>query len=86
MASFPSLSLLMATAGLTAVIGNKRYEAEVESFNIFYTRPIQIDQRIDIVAEVIEMSRNFGKVEITVSSDQDTLSRGILSVRMFKSR
>lgn len=86
MASFPSLSLLMAAAGLAAVIGNKRYEAEVENFSIFYTRPIQIDLKIVIVARVIDMSRNFGKVEITVSSEDDTLARGILSVRMFKSR
>ncbi len=86
MASFPSLSLLMAAAGLAAVIGNKRYEAEVENFNIFYTRPIQIDSRIVILAEVIDMSRNFSKVEITVLSGEDKLARGILSVRMFKSR
>ncbi|TZE83094.1 DRTGG domain-containing protein [Calorimonas adulescens] len=86
MASFPSLSLLMAAAGLSAVIGNKRYEAEVENFNIFYVRPIQIDIKIFIEAKVIDMSRNFSKVEITVSSEDEILARGILSVRMFKSR
>jgi predicted transcriptional regulator len=86
-ASMSSLNMLMSTACITALRNKNHVNVFVDSFTIFYMKPVQIDSTILIKAKVIGSGRNFAKVDVEMYDSADELcSKGMLSAKIMKGK
>ncbi|WP_225624179.1 DRTGG domain-containing protein [Thermoanaerobacterium thermosaccharolyticum] len=84
--SSSALMMLMCECGVSSVTRNKRFDAVVDNFLVYFIRPLQIGKSIEINATIIDYSGNFCKVEITVICDGTMIARSLMSLRLLKSK
>lgn len=85
-ASWNVLTFLMSTAGTFALRQKNHLNAAVDSITIFYIKPIQMDSTLIITARIIDISRNFAKIEVEMTSDneKELIGKALLSTRLLR--
>ena len=58
--------MLMTIVGTEAIIKSKNVDMIMDNFTSYFIRPIQIDFVIDVQGKIIDLGRNFCKVEIEI--------------------
>jgi len=81
-ASSGALMTLMANAGFEAFRVQKRLETVLDSFTVYFTKPVQLEQDIEVEAKIIDMGRKSGKAEITIVHEGKLVAKSIISVRV----
>ncbi|MGB9813680.1 MAG: DRTGG domain-containing protein [Thermovenabulum sp.] len=80
--SFGSLMTAMANAGLEAFRIVKRLETVPDTFTVYFSKPVQLGEEIVIKAEIMEIGRKAGKVEINVENESGMIAKGVMSVKV----
>lgn len=85
-ASWNTLSLIMSTLGLMALKHNNNINISVDSFTVYYMKPVQLDTNVAVYARCIDSSRNYSKVEVEMVSedDKEIIGKAFLSTRIFR--
>lgn len=82
-ASWSVLNFIMSITGISALKSKNIYNIIVDSFNVIFIKPLQIEAMIKSKAEIIDMGKNTAKVEITLTSGKDVIGKAYLVTKMF---
>lgn len=84
--SWSTLTLMMSKAGIISLRKKNHLNVEVDSFTVFYARPVQLDMGIIINAKIIDMGKNLSKVEIEMLLDgsREIIAKALLSARVIR--
>jgi len=82
--SSSALMMLMCESGIFAITQNKRYDAVVDNLSIYFIKPVQPEQSIEVVAKTIEVSNNFGKLDIQIFHEKNEIAKALMSLRLLK--
>ncbi|MEG0480925.1 MAG: DRTGG domain-containing protein [Clostridium sp.] len=82
MASWSVLNFILSTTGIAALRAHKIYNIVVDSFNVVFIKPLQLESEITCFGEIIDISRNSAKVEISLRSENELIGRGYLVCKM----
>lgn len=83
-ASAGVLVMLMSTAGSIAIKTQKHLDSVIDSFMIYYIKPLQLANTIEIYADIVNMGRNFYKVDVAAYSDAKIVSKAMMSAKLLK--
>lgn len=83
-ASWSSLNMLMTIVGTEAIIKSKNVDMIMDNFTSYFIRPIQIDFVIDVHGKIIDLGRNFCKVEIEILYKDTIIAKSMMSARIMK--
>ncbi|MCY6371260.1 DRTGG domain-containing protein [Clostridium ganghwense] len=83
-ASWSSLNMLLSTIGIMTLRHKNNINITVDSIMTYFMKPVQMDSVIDIYAEIIDMGRNFSKVEITMYKKKELIAKAFLSAKMVR--
>ena len=84
-ASWSSLNMLLSTVGLMALRQKNSINVSVDSIMVYFMKPVQVDNVIDIYANIIDMGRNFCKVEIDMfDKNKELIAKAMLSAKVLK--
>jgi predicted transcriptional regulator len=84
-ASWNILSLIMSSSGINALKQRNHLNVAVDSFAVFYCKPVQNDSDITITANIIDIGRNASKVEIEmVAANDELIGKALLSAKILK--
>lgn len=78
------LVTLMSTAGSIAVKNKSHLNSLIDSFTVYFIKPLQLDSKIEIDAEVINRGRNFYKVDLSVRHNGEIVSKAMMSAKIMK--
>jgi predicted transcriptional regulator len=76
------LTTLMTKAAFCAIQEQKKGDLVMDNMSIYFMRPLQIETEIDIVAKTIEVSRKFGKVEVSIFHQDNLIVRAMLTAQL----
>ncbi|MCG0274807.1 MAG: CBS domain-containing protein [Thermosediminibacteraceae bacterium] len=80
--SHSSLIGAMINAGIDAFRSKRRPEIIPDSFTVYFSRPVQLDEEIEINADIIEIGRKSGKVEVSLFGRNNLVAKAIMSVKV----
>ncbi|KRQ87093.1 Cobalt-dependent inorganic pyrophosphatase [Caloramator mitchellensis] len=85
-ASWNTLSMIMSTLGSLALKHNNNINVSVDSFSVYFIKPVQLDSKIQILVKCIDSSKNYAKVEIEMisESDKEVVGKALLSAKIFR--
>jgi len=84
-ASWSSLNMMLSTMGIMTLRQKNNISIYVDSIMTYFMEPVQIDSEIDVYAEVIDMGRSFGKVQIDMFDKKKALmAKAMISAKIFK--
>lgn len=84
-ASWNALTLIMSTVGTLALRQRNQINVAVDSFTVMYAKPVQVDSVVIVNAEIIDMGRNFSKVEIEmISEEKELVGKAMLSAKIMR--
>ncbi|QXM06468.1 DRTGG domain-containing protein [Crassaminicella indica] len=83
-ASAGVLVLLMSTAGCTAIKKQKNLDSVIDSFMIYYIKPLQLENKFEIYADIINVSRKFYKVDITAYHNDEIVAKAMMSAKQLR--
>lgn len=78
------LNTILLAASHYALKGDNKFEIVPESFTIYYLRPLQLNEEIQVNARVIEDSRNSGKVDIEILDGGSYVIRGLYAAKILR--
>ncbi|MDI3477314.1 MAG: hypothetical protein PWQ59_839 [Thermoanaerobacterium sp.] len=84
--SSSALMMLMCECGVSSVTRNKRFDAVVDNFLVYFIRPLQTEKSIEVNTTIIDYSGNFCKVEISVIYDGTMIAKALMSLRLLKNK
>jgi predicted transcriptional regulator len=85
-ASWNALSLIMSTTGTIALMQKNHLNVAVDSFMVFYVKPVQVDTNVIINVNIIDMGRSFSKVEIEMITEheKELIGKALLSAKILR--
>jgi predicted transcriptional regulator len=84
-ASWSSLNMLLSTMGLMALRQKNNINISVDSMMTYFMKPVQVDSIIHIYTKILDMGRNFCKIEIEMyDKDKEIVGKSILSAKVLK--
>ncbi|QZY56030.1 DRTGG domain-containing protein [Crassaminicella profunda] len=83
-ASAGVLVLLMSTAGCSAIKMQKNLDSVIDSFMIYYIKPLQLESKFEIYVDIINVSRKFYKVDITAYHNDEIVSKAMMSAKQLR--
>ena len=84
-ASWSSLNMLVSTVGVMTLRQKNNINVSVDSIATYFMKPVQMDCAIEIFTEVIDMGRNFCKVDVNMFNDKkELLSKAMLSAKIMR--
>lgn len=83
-ASCGAVVSMMAYAGIAAVRTQKHYDVVTDNFNVYFLKPIQLDQKIEITAHVIDLGRKTSKLDIELRTDEKLVAKAFMSARVLE--
>lgn len=84
LASAGVIVMLMSTIGSIAIKKQKQLDSVIDSFMIYYIRPLKLESKIEVHANIINMGRKFSKVDIAVYHNDDIVSKAMMSAKLLK--
>lgn len=82
MVSEGMLSTLMVRAAYRTVQDQKKGDLIIDSSSTYYLVPLQIDDVIEIVPSIVEMSRRFCKIDMDIRTGGTRVARSMFTARM----
>lgn len=76
------LATLMSQAACSAIQEQRKGDMVLENMSIYYVRPLQIDSEVEIRPKTIEVSRKFGKVEVSVIHQGSVIAKSMLTAQL----
>ncbi|PTF87657.1 DRTGG domain-containing protein [Staphylococcus chromogenes] len=61
---------------------HKKLEVMIESLNIFYIKTVQIENEVEVLYNILDMGRNFAKLEVTMQSGQQPVATALLMCQL----
>ncbi|WP_163193699.1 DRTGG domain-containing protein [Clostridium thermarum] len=84
-ASWSALNMLLSTVGLSTLRQKNNINVSVDSMMTYFMKPVQVDSFIHIYSNVIDIGRNFCKVEVDMyDSEKEHIAKAMLSARVIK--
>ena len=85
-ASWNVLTLIMSTVGTIALRQKNHLNIVVDSFTVFYVKPVQVDTTIIVDTEVIDIGKNSSKVEIIMIEEdgRELIGKALLSAKILR--
>lgn len=83
-ASAGVLVMLMSTAGHLVIKKQKHLDSVIDSFMVYFIKPLQMENKIEIQAEILNMGRKFYKVDISVFYEKEIVSKAMMSAKLLK--
>ncbi|GAA0363536.1 DRTGG domain-containing protein [Caldalkalibacillus horti] len=77
-----ALTTIMTEAGHRAIRRGKRGDLVVENLSLYFFKPVQIEQVIEVHPRLLEVSRKFGKVDIEVFHEGTVIAKGIMTAQL----
>ncbi|UXR87768.1 DRTGG domain-containing protein [Staphylococcus felis] len=56
----------------------KKLEVMIESLNIFYIKTVQIESEVEVLYQILDMGRNFAKLEVTMQSGHQPVAKALI--------
>ncbi|HHX24389.1 MAG: DRTGG domain-containing protein [Tepidanaerobacteraceae bacterium] len=81
-ASSGALMTVMTNAGYEVFRVQKRLETVLDSITVYFTKPVQLEQEIEVEAKIIDMGRKSGKAAINLFYEGKLVAKSIISVRV----
>lgn len=86
-ASWSSLNMLLSTMGIMTLREKNNVNVSVDSINTYFMKPVQMDSEIEVYTSIVDMGRNFCKVEVNMFSPNEKLiSKLMLSAKITKNK
>ena len=85
-ASCGAMVTMMAYAGNAAVRALKYHDTVTETFNIYFIKPIQVDQKLEITANLIDVGRKSSKIDIELRSGDELIAKAFMSARVLEKK
>lgn len=84
-ASWSSLNMLISSIGVLALRKKSGMNVSVDSISSYFIKPVQMDKEINICSSIIDMGRNFCKVEVSMyDHKKDLIAKGIISAKILR--
>jgi predicted transcriptional regulator len=84
-ASWSSLNMLLSTMGIMTLRQKNNINITVDSISTYFMRPVQIDSQIEIKTEIIDMGRNFCKIEVSMTDIRgELIAKALMSAKVLK--
>lgn len=77
-----ALMTVMANAGFEAFRYQKRLETVPDSFTVYFSKPVELEEEIEVYADIIDMGRKSGKAEVNVYHRGKLIAKSLVSVRV----
>lgn len=61
---------------------HKKLEVMIENLNIFYIKTVQIENEVEVLYNILDMGRNFAKLEVTMQSGQQPVATALLMCQL----
>ncbi|MCE5709674.1 CBS domain-containing protein [Staphylococcus pseudintermedius] len=61
---------------------HKKLEVMIESLNIFYIRTVQIESEVEVDYTILDMGRNFAKLEVTMFSANQPVAKALIMCQL----
>ena len=78
------LTTLMIRAGCQSIREHKKGDLVLENMSTYFIRPLQIESDVELRTKTIEVSRKFGKVEVSVFSGDDLIAKSMLTAQLIE--
>lgn len=78
------LMSLINEAGELAIRRLKNSDMVVENVTVYFLKPIQIDSQVTVKAEVIDIGRKFGKVDVEIFSGHDLMGKALFTAQVLE--
>lgn len=82
--SSSALTMLMCECGLLTVTKNKRFDAVVDNSTVYFIRPLQIGNNIEINVTIDDLSGGFCKTETIVFYEGNVVAKSFMTLRLQK--
>ncbi|AYF53620.1 hypothetical protein DFH04_02065 [Clostridium novyi] len=83
-ASWSSMNMLLSTVGILTLRYKNSINISVDSIMTYFMKPVQMDSIIDIFTKVIDMGRNFCKVEVNIHKKKELIAKTMLSAKILR--
>jgi predicted transcriptional regulator len=84
-ASWSSLNMLISTMGVMTLRHKNNINVFIDSISTYFIQPVQIDSVIDIYTKIIDMGRNFCKVQVEMyDRKKDLIATALLSAKVLR--
>jgi predicted transcriptional regulator len=83
-ASWSSMTMLMSTVAIVTLKSYKQLDIVVDTFTVYFVRPLQMEDVIDIDVETVETGRTYNKVEISVYHEKELIAKGMLAAKVIR--
>lgn len=78
------LTMLMMKAACRTIKEYKKGDLIMDNLSTYFIRPLQIDSEVLITPNVIEISRKFGKVEVTLTHQDHLICKAMLTAQVLE--
>lgn len=82
--SWGALVVLISLAAGAAIRKAKGYECFINTFTVYYSKPVQLGDPIEIAARIIELGRNSSNIDVSIIKEGLTVMRAMLSASYIK--
>ncbi len=76
--------MLMSTVAIVTLKSYKQLDIVVDTFTVYFVRPLQMEDVIDIDVETVETGRTYNKVEISVYHEKELIAKGMLAAKVIR--
>lgn len=84
-ASWSSLNMLLTTMGIMSLRQKNQINVSVDSVMTYFMKPVQMDGMIEIFTEIIDMGRNFCKVQVDMfDNKKELIAKALLSAKIMR--
>ncbi|WP_286680587.1 DRTGG domain-containing protein [Tepidanaerobacter sp. EBM-49] len=83
-ASSGALMTIMANAGFEAFRAQKKLETVLDSFTVYFSKPVQLEEEIEVEAKIIDIGRKSGKAEVNLIHEGKLVAKAIISARVIE--
>jgi predicted transcriptional regulator len=84
-ASWSSLNMLLTTMGIMSLRQKNQINVSVDSVMTYFMKPVQMDGLIEIFTEIIDMGRNFCKVQVDMfDNKKELIAKALLSAKIMR--
>lgn len=81
-ASCGVLMIIMVNAGFQAFRVQGMLHTILDSFSVYFTKPVQLEEEIVVQADVIEKGRKSGIAEISLYHEKNLVAKSLMSIRV----
>jgi predicted transcriptional regulator len=83
-ASWSALTMLMSTVAIVSLKKFRQADMVVDTFTVYFVRPAELDDMLDIEVEPVEEGRMYNKVEVCVYRDKLLIAKAMLAAKVMR--